>query len=486
MNYITSNKFALDGFNLLTGIQDLNRMWVVLIFSITFTLLHCLLIQLQICFSINSQDMILESTKPSNKTGSNHIITVMFTEDSNSSSSNVTKDTSQFTVTESATTCKVSTLFDSSKKTNLNHLKASASSNCTSFSTISYPLQQTNCAVAYIQAKPFSSVKHSLDDHHLMPQTINASNSSMKNNKENNFIASVGAMYFPDDPHLDSSANEDVAPTRPNLLFSVDGESKALVGNHLLTPGKALQQNSSLSTPHGRNLAALSPDTIDCVLNDEFQNHSDFKEQEITKSLSSSRPASYPSLTSADLDVLNSYDDPYQVSDSCTYRSNSFTHGCVHRKSAPDSHDSAISSNTTSSHQTVTFSQEDLRLDKKLNTASSFEFSPASFLRSIDEHISYPSSSVCTNTQSDQNNGGLFLPNLDISVLSQPHASSVSSNDVTGILHELTINCVSYLLNYIRKLIYLKKIIKITKACVHGINLLNNFSQITQLVLFQS
>ena len=267
------------------------------------------------------------------------------------------------------------------------------------------------------------------------------------------FIATGGGVFVPEDTSSDSKAVKNGAvPTRPTMLFGVNDDPKVLVDNQLLTPGKALQKSNLLSTPKGQNLATLSPDTIDFVLNDDFPPQSNLPTQEVSRN--QHRPASYPSLNSADLEALNTLSNPFQVADPAPYRSQSFTHAPQHRiaqKNAIESRERAISCNVaTNNIEVVRFTPENEQIDKKFAT-DSFDFSPASFLKSLDDTISF-TTTASDITQSSQNNGGLFVPHLDNSVLNQPRASSVSKISVLLILFAVAseTRCNDVLPSYLR------------------------------------
>ena len=392
-------------------------------------------------FRLSNPNDLNNSNKPLSQASNNQIITVLINGEG-ITPSNGLNFTSQLTVASSAPTNNVPTQINCSKTPVPNHLDKSVSVNYTiGLSTGTYH-SQNNFTVPYVQNdsnKPQSFTSTGSSDVPFTSVKINLENDM------NKFIATAGGMFVPESvSNTETSLNKDGVRNRPTLLFPVDKEPKVLVGNELLTPGKALQQSNSLTTPQGRNLATLSPDTIDYVLNDDFQNSSqlDVVQGNPKNSTCNSRPASYPSLTSADLE-FTVFNDPYQVNeqlpDSSPYRSNSFTHGSVQKKAIFESRDRATSCNVMVNSQTVPFTREDSLLDKKLNTASSFEFSPASFLKSLDEQISYTTTS---STQSDQSNGGMFVPMVDTSVLTQPRACSVSLvKRITGHNH-----CMQFLL----------------------------------------
>lgn len=62
--------------------------------------------------------------------------------------------------------------------------------------------------------------------------------------------------------------------TRPTSLFTKLGQDNisVYVNNQVLTPGQASMQNC-LTTPSGKNLVSLSPDTVDFVLDEELKDH---------------------------------------------------------------------------------------------------------------------------------------------------------------------------------------------------------------------
>ena len=276
-------------------------------------------------------------------------------------------------------------------------------------------LQITNTTVFNCNPPTISNLSTRFDSNKLPQITPNV----------NKVISANGGVFLPEShsPPAKPLPNSENVNHRPTTLFTTDDEPKVLVGNELLTPGKALQNNNALSTPEGRNLAALSPDTIDYLLNDDFQKSSQL--EGTTKHLNPGRPASYPSLNSADLEDLAFPRDPCHVPISTSHRSLSFHRVLEKSGSNVESRDRSSSCRVTASKPVaLSYSNEDM-IEKKVITPLSFEFSPASFLKSLDETIA--STTVATTEQpADQYSGGIFVPHPDNSVLTQARGTSVS------------------------------------------------------------
>lgn len=235
-----------------------------------------------------------------------------------------------------------------------------------------------------------------------------------RNQNTDKFIATDGGLFVPE-TNVTKVKIDDNLQKRQNLFFTANSGPRPLIENDLLTPGKMLQQTGS----QNRNLAALSPDTVDFVLNVDLHKpgHSEVS-RNIPKQLS--RPSSYPSLTSADLEDLASFADSFQVPTTTTtpFRSGSFgQHQTLSNSSdlESNSRDRSVSCHVTQSKAA----------DKKSSGESSFEFSPGDFLKSFDHTMSYTTSTI--SSQSESQNGGVFVPHFDSnSVLSQPRGTSVS------------------------------------------------------------
>ena len=236
------------------------------------------------------------------------------------------------------------------------------------------------------------------------------------------FIAADGGLFVPETNSSDVTSLKSNGNKRPTTLFSGDGVPRALVEDDLLPPGKVLQQTASLSTAQGRNLAALSPDTVDFLLNVDLQKPNAPRQSPKQPN----RPSSYPSLSSAELDDLASFADSFQVASLTSFRSSSFSQ--VENNSSVTSQDSNLQDRSTSIYVTANIPTHprDHVLVKKTLTESSFDLPSDTFLKSFDPTLSYSDSSTAIS-QAEHQNGGVFVPHVDSSsVLSQPHGSSVS------------------------------------------------------------
>nr|CAB3263637.1 ERK5 mitogen-activated protein kinase 7 [Phallusia mammillata] len=79
----------------------------------------------------------------------------------------------------------------------------------------------------------------------------------------------VGGVFIPES-EVTVTAPE---TTRPTSLFTTEQNNISVyVNNQVMTPGQASMQNC-LTTPSGKNLISISPDTVDFVLDEELKDH---------------------------------------------------------------------------------------------------------------------------------------------------------------------------------------------------------------------
>ncbi|XP_076800979.1 uncharacterized protein LOC143445628 [Clavelina lepadiformis] len=237
---------------------------------------------------------------------------------------------------------------------------------------------------------------------------------------------------------------------RPTTLFPLDSNPKVLIDNQLMTPGTASQQSGLIATTSGKNLATLSPDTIDYVLNENFQKHStaavnhNIAKQRFTQNNASSLPSHdrniaqhmVPTISTLGCDVDVSHTKPYVTQPGIAGNPSHSSEGTPFSfKHLSNSQSQDVSSNslnvvvpnerdesmgTSSSSSSSFFKQvQQLLSEKKQTDDSSLEFSPGSFLKSLDGNTSNSFSKSDNKPDnigsiSTAANGGIFLPHIEI------------------------------------------------------------------------